>query len=140
MRGEVEFAWSGEADHVIQRPMVHAFIILPALSMMKTSRSHMSFEQLNIFPTLHRQIFIAQSLGYTLPVYAHLPYVAEPNGTAKLSKRKLDKYLKDSSFKNLNELGNQIAALTNVTVTPEVFNPVVVDFYREIGFLPPGLY
>ena len=25
-----------------------------------------------------RQIFIAQALGYPLPAYAHLPYVAEP--------------------------------------------------------------
>ena len=30
-----------------------------------------------------RQIFIAQSLGYPLPQYAHLPYVAEPGSPQK---------------------------------------------------------
>ena len=50
-----------------------------------------------------RQVFIAQSLGYPLPAYAHLPYVAEPGSSNKLSKRKLDKYLKNPDFKKLYE-------------------------------------
>ncbi len=136
VRGEVEFAWSGEADHVIQRADGSCLYHLASVVDDEDFKITHVIRAVEHLPNTPRQIFIAQSLGYTLPVYAHLPYVAEPNGTAKLSKRKLDKYLKDSSFKNLNELGNQIAALTNVTVTPEVFNPVVVDFYREIGFLP----
>ena len=49
-----------------------------------------------------RQVFIAQSLGYALPQYAHLPYVAEPGSKNKLSKRKLDKYLKNRDFAPLN--------------------------------------
>jgi glutamyl-tRNA synthetase len=86
-----------------------------------------------------RQIFIAQSLGYALPVYAHLPYVAEPGGTAKMSKRKLDKYLKQKDFAALFETGQKVAQRTGLTVDKETFNPVVVDFYRTIGFLPDAI-
>ena len=57
-----------------------------------------------------RQIFIAQSLGYPLPEYAHLPFVAEPGSKNKLSKRKLDKYLKNRDFAQVNEHGQAIAA------------------------------
>jgi glutamyl-tRNA synthetase len=136
VRGDVEFAWSGEADHVIQRAdgscLYHLASVVDDFDF-QISHVIRAVEHL---PNTPRQIFIAQSLGYPLPVYAHLPYVAEPNGTAKLSKRKLDKYLKDPAFKSLNELGTRIANMTQTAVTPEVFNPVVVDFYREIGFLP----
>ena len=45
-----------------------------------------------------RQVFIFQQLGYELPQFAHLPYVAEPGSKTKLSKRKLDKYLKNRDF------------------------------------------
>ena len=86
-----------------------------------------------------RQIFIAQSLGYKLPVYAHLPFVAEPGGPAKLSKRKLDSYLRNKDFASLFEKGQKIAARTGLEVTKEAFNPVVVDFYEAIGFLPDAI-
>jgi glutamyl-tRNA synthetase len=90
-------------------------------------------------PNTPRQIFIAQSLGYPLPIYAHLPYVAEPGGTAKLSKRKLDKYLKQKDFATLFQLGETVANKAHLQTTPETFNPVVVDFYRETGFLPGAI-
>ena len=41
-----------------------------------------------------RQIFITESLGWETPRYAHVPFVAEPGSKTKLSKRKLDKYLR----------------------------------------------
>ena len=48
-----------------------------------------------------RQVFIVEALGYPLPQYAHLPFVAEPGSQNKLSKRKLDKYLKNRDFAEL---------------------------------------
>ena len=57
-----------------------------------------------------RQIFIAQSLGYPLPEYAHLPYVAEPGSPQKLSKRKIAQYLKNLEFKRMYDQGAEIAA------------------------------
>jgi glutamyl-tRNA synthetase len=86
-----------------------------------------------------RQIFIAQSLDYELPEYAHLPVVAEPGSKTKLSKRKLDKYLKNPDFSRMYEHGKAIADRIGLAVTVETFNPVVVDFYREVGYLPEAI-
>jgi glutamyl-tRNA synthetase len=86
-----------------------------------------------------RQIFIAQSLGYRLPEYAHLPYVAEPGSKTKLSKRKLDKYLKNRDFAQVNEHGLAIAHALGLTTSADTFNPVIVDFYEEVGYLPQAV-
>jgi glutamyl-tRNA synthetase len=86
-----------------------------------------------------RQVFIARSLGYQLPVYAHLPYVAEPGSSNKLSKRKLNQYLKHRDFKTLFDQGQRIAKAIGLSVATETFNPVIVDFYREVGYLPDAL-
>jgi glutamyl-tRNA synthetase len=86
-----------------------------------------------------RQIFIAESLGYKLPAYAHLPYVAEPGSKNKLSKRKLDKYLKNKDFASLKDHGQRIADRLHLAVGADTFNPVIVDFYEQIGFLPDAI-
>jgi glutamyl-tRNA synthetase len=78
-------------------------------------------------------------LGYELPVYAHLPYVAEPGSSNKLSKRKLNQYLKHRDFKALFDQGERIARAISLPVAAETFNPVIVDFYREVGYLPDAL-
>ena len=39
----------------------------------------------------------------------------------------------------LYDHGEKIANRINYSVTPETFNPVIVDFYREIGFLPDAI-
>jgi glutamyl-tRNA synthetase len=86
-----------------------------------------------------RQIFIAQGLGYDLPTYAHLPYVAEPGSSNKLSKRKLNQYLKNPDFQKLFQHGQQVAAAAHFVTAPDTFNPVIVDFYREVGYLPAAI-
>jgi glutamyl-tRNA synthetase len=86
-----------------------------------------------------RQVFIAEKLGYDLPKFAHIPFVAEPGSKRKLSKRKLDKYLKNRDFNALNELGQGIAKRIGLTTSAETFNPVIVDFYEEVGFLPDAM-
>ena len=136
VRGDVSFEWSGEADHVIQRAdgtcLYHLASVVDDAGL-KITHVVRAVEHL---PNTPRQIFIATSLGYTLPLYAHLPYVAEPGGTSKLSKRKLDQYLKQKDFAALNEHGSQIAKKMKLTTTKEAFNPVVTDFYQAMGFLP----
>ncbi len=74
-----------------------------------------------------------------MPRYAHLPFVAEPGSKNKLSKRKLDKYMKNADFAQLNEHGARIAARIGLDVTPETFNPVIVDFYERVGYLPDAV-
>src|SRR5439155_11113429 len=81
----------------------------------------------------------AQSLGYALPQYAHLPYVAEPGSKNKLSKRKLDKYLKNRDFALINEHGVAIAKALGLETTADTFNPVIVDFYEQVGYLPEAI-
>ena len=84
-------------------------------------------------------MFIAEALGYPLPAYAHLPYVAEPGSKRKLSKRKLDAYLKNADFAKVHQHGTAIAAAMKLATAPETFNPVVVDFYEQVGYLPDAI-
>lgn len=139
IRGDVEFDWSQEQDHVIQRPDGTCLYHLASVvddDDFRISHVIRAVEHLSNTP---RQIFIAQGLGYSLPRYAHLPYVAAPGSTEKLSKRKLRDYLKQQDFKRLFEHGQRIAERSRLQVDPETFNPVIVDFYREVGYLPEAI-
>lgn len=139
VRGDVEVQWADEQDHVIQRAdgscLYHLASVVDDQAMQITHVVR-AVEHLSNTP---RQIFIAQSLGYTLPTYAHLPFVAEPGGTAKLSKRKREKYQKNKDFCNLMELGQSIAKQVGLSPDPDLFNPIIVDFYATVGFLPQAV-
>lgn len=85
VRGRVKFAWEREQDHVIQRVdgscLYHLASVVDdhGLAMTHVIRAE---EHLSNTP---RQAFIALSLGYELPTYAHLPLVAEPGSRTKLA-------------------------------------------------------
>jgi len=139
VRGEVRFEWASEQDHVIQRNDGSCLYHLATTvddHLMQISHVIRAEEHLSNTP---RQVFIAQQLGYTPPQFAHLPYVAEPGSKNKLSKRKLEKYLKNRDFAQLKQQGESIAQRLELQVDDEVFNPVIVDFYEQIGFLPDAL-
>ncbi|MBM3998460.1 MAG: glutamate--tRNA ligase [Planctomycetes bacterium] len=139
IRGDVAFDWAKEQDHVVRRPdgtfLYHLASVVDdhdfAISHVIRAVEHLS--------NTPRQIFIAQALGYELPVYAHLPYVAEPGSQSKLSKRKIDKYLKNADFQKLYDHARSIAEKTGHAATPESFNPVLIEFYRAVGFLPDAI-
>jgi len=139
IRGDVEFQWNQEQDHVIQRAdgtcLYHLASVVDDHDFGITHVIR-AVEHLSNTP---RQVFIAESLGYPLPQYAHLPYVAEPGSSNKLSKRKLDKYLKHPDFKKLYEHGLRIAQAIGHESSGETFNPVIVDFYQTVGYLPAAL-
>lgn len=139
IRGEVEFEWAREQDHVIQRADGSCLYNLANVvddQAMQITHVVRAEEHLSNTP---RQIFIAQGLGIEPPIYAHLPFVAEPGSKNKLSKRKLDKYLKHPDFAKLNEHGRRIADAIGLATTAETFNPVIVDFYEQVGFLPEAV-
>ena len=139
IRGDVEFEWAREQDHVIQRADgSYLYNLATAVDDQAMEITHVirAEEHLSNTP---RQIFITESLGHPLPQYAHVPYVAEPGNKNKLSKRKLDKYLKSPEFAKLYEHGLRIAESIGLEPTPETFNPVVVDFYQTVGYLPSAL-
>ncbi len=135
----MRFDWAREQDHVIQRAdgscLYHLATVVDDhdLEITHVIRAE---EHLSNTP---RQIFIADQLGYPRPQFAHIPFVAEPGSKTKLSKRKLDKYLKNRDFKALNDLGQQIAEQIGLAATAETFNPVIVDFYEQVGFLPAAV-
>jgi len=138
VRGRVEFEWLREQDHVIQRQDGTVLYHLASAvddAQMRISHVIRAEEHLSNTP---RQVFILQALGYPMPRFAHLPFVAEPGSRNKLSKRKLAQYLRNRDFAELVEHGRRL--LDRVGVGPEeVPNPVTVDFYREAGFLPEAL-
>ncbi|TWU34240.1 glutamate--tRNA ligase [Novipirellula artificiosorum] len=134
VRGEVRVDWASEQDHVIQRAdgscLYHLASVVDdhdfEISHVIRSEEHLS--------NTPRQIYILESLGYERPIYAHLPYVAEPGGHSKLSKRKLAKYQKNKDFAQLLDHGQRIAERCGIATEADTFNPVIIDFYREIGF------
>lgn len=139
IRGNVEFEWAREADHVVQRAdgscLYHLASVVDDYDF-EITHVIRAEEHLSNTP---RQIFIAQSLGYSLPEYAHLPYVAEPGSKEKLGKRKLQKYLKIKEFAALNGHGQRIAKALGLETAAETFNPVIVDFYEQVGYLPDAI-
>ncbi|HEY2761811.1 MAG TPA: glutamate--tRNA ligase, partial [Pirellulales bacterium] len=139
IRGDVEFQWVREQDHVIQRadgtPLYNLATVVDDYDF-EISHVIRAEEHLSNTP---RQIFIAQSLGYPLPEYAHVPFVAEPGSHNKLSKRKLAQYLKNAEFARLHQHGLDIAAHLGLKTAAETFNPVIVDFYEEVGYLPDAI-
>jgi glutamyl-tRNA synthetase len=139
VRGDVEFQWAQEADHVIQRSdgsfIYHLANVVDdfdfGITHVIRAEEHLS--------NTPRQIFIVQALGHPLPVYAHLPYVAEPGSKRKLSKRKLEAYLKNPDFAKVHQHGTAIAQAMGLQTTAETFNPVTVDFYEQVGYLPDAI-
>jgi glutamyl-tRNA synthetase len=139
IRGEMVFDWGLEQDHVIQRTDGSCLYHLASTvddHDMEISHVIRAEEHLSNTP---RQIFIARGLGYEPPQYAHLPFVAEPGGKTKLSKRKLDKYLKNAEFAKIFEHGRAIASAIALPASAETFNPVIVDFYEQVGYLPEAI-
>lgn len=139
IRGRVEFEWADEQDHVIQRAdgscLYHLASVVDDYEF-RITHVIRAEEHLSNTP---RQVFIAQALGYPVPQYAHLPFVAEPGSHVKLSKRKLQEYLRNKQFAARVEHGRRIADRLGLPTDLESFNPVVVDFYRQVGYLPEAL-
>lgn len=139
VRGPVRFAWGAEPDHVIQRAdgtcLYHLATVVDdrdfGITHVIRAEEHLS--------NTPRQVFIAQALDCPLPRYAHLPYVAEPGSKTKLSKRKLNRYLKHRDFASVAAHGNSIARRLGLDVSSDTFNPVLIDFYRRVGFLPDAV-
>ena len=139
IRGAMELEWAREQDQVIQRAdgtfLYHLASVVDdhemRISDVIRAEEHLS--------NTARQIFIAEGLGYPLPRYSHLPFVAEPGSKNKLSKRKLDKYMRNADFAKLNAHGARIAERIGLATAPETFNPVIVEFYEQVGFMPEAI-
>jgi glutamyl-tRNA synthetase len=141
IREDVEVKWIQEQDVVIQRANGTCLYNLANVVDdydMKITHVIRATEHLSNTP---RQIFMAQGLGYPLPEYAHLPFVAEPASKEKnkLSKRNIPQYLKNPDFKKIYEQGQAIANAVGLHTSADTFNPVIVDFYEQVGYLPDAI-
>jgi glutamyl-tRNA synthetase len=139
IRGDMVIEWSQEQDHVIQRADGSCLYNLASvvddhdmgITHVIRSEEHLS--------NTARQIFIFQGLGFEVPEFAHVPYVAAPGSKEKLSKRKIAQYLKNPEFKKVYEHGAAIVKQIGLPASADTFNPVIVDFYREVGYLPDAI-
>jgi glutamyl-tRNA synthetase len=139
IRGDMVIDWAQEQDHVIQRADgTVLYNLANVVDDFDMQISHVIRAEEHLSNTA-RQIFIAQALGYPLPEYAHVPFVAEPGSKNKLSKRKIDKYLKNPDFKKVYDQGKAIADRIGLATAAETFNPVIVDFYEQVGYLPDAI-
>ena len=139
IRGHVEFDWALEQDHVVQRANgTYLYHLASTVDDHDFRITHVirAVEHLSNTP---RQIFIGQALNYHLPVYAHVPYVAAPGSAEKLSKRKLNTYLNQRDFKKIYDHGVGIMTALDQPISSETFSPVVVDFYRDVGYRAEAL-
>ncbi|MFO0824375.1 MAG: glutamate--tRNA ligase [Gemmataceae bacterium] len=139
VRGDIEVPWAGEQDIVIQRSdgtVTYNLANVVDDFDMKISHVIRAEEHLSNTP---RQIFMLESLGYPRPEYAHVPFVAEPGSKNKLSKRKIPQYLKNADFKKVYDHAKAVADRIGVPAAPESFNPVLVDFYKQVGYLPAAI-
>ncbi|MBC8289170.1 MAG: glutamate--tRNA ligase, partial [Planctomycetes bacterium] len=85
------------------------------------------------------QVLLYEALGESVPTFAHLPFVMAPGTNRKMSKRQkdVDKYRKSPAFKGLFDISTRVLPRTGVD--EEAVHPVMVEYYRECGFLPAGL-
>lgn len=139
IRGAMSVEWASEQDHVIQRADGSCLYNLASVVDdfdMQITHVIRAQEHLSNTP---RQIFVIDALGWPRPEYAHLPFVAEPGSQNKLSKRKLKDYLKNTDFKKVHERALAIARAIGLQTNDDTFNPVIVDFYEQVGYLPDAI-
>jgi glutamyl-tRNA synthetase len=86
------------------------------------------------------QIVIYEALGATLPVFAHVPNVNAPNSNKKLSKRDAHKFVTPEVIAALRAVHAVPADWTDDQIKKnESLNPVMVEYYRVMGYLPEAL-
>src|SRR5262249_43508692 len=139
VRGDVEVPWAAEQDTVIQRSDGSVtYNLANVVDDFDMKITHVIRAQEHL-PNAPRQIFMLEGLGYPRPEDAHVPFVAEPGSKNKLSKRKIPQYLKNADFKKVYDHAKAIADRIGVNAAPGSFNPVLIDFYKQVGYLPDAV-
>ncbi|QDU48679.1 glutamate--tRNA ligase [Gimesia panareensis] len=138
VRGHVEFDAGLMPDPVILRangtPLYNLATVVDDAQMQITHVIRAE-EHLSNTPV---QVLIYQALGYDLPQFAHIPFVAAPGGKEKLSKRKLDKYRKSPQFKKMFDKADAVFPRIGLE-NAEGLDPVMVEYYEKIGYLPEAI-
>lgn len=139
IRGTVEFDCSLMPDPVIARndgSPLYNFATVVDDAEMEITHVIRAEEHLSNTPI---QILLHRALGNRTPEWAHVPYVASPGTKEKMSKRKIDKYRTSPQFQKLFELGDQVLSRMGFDLKSNDLSPVMVAYYRQVGFLPAGV-
>jgi glutamyl-tRNA synthetase len=139
VRGVVEWDCSLMPDPVIARndgSPLYNFATVVDDAELKISHVIRAEEHL---PNTPIQVLLHQALGNTMPEWAHIPYVAAPGGKEKLSKRKIASYRTNPQFQKLFDLGDQVLGRMGIDGSGDALSPVMVEYYRRVGFLPEGV-
>jgi glutamyl-tRNA synthetase len=138
VRGHVEWNTSLISDPVIVRSdgsPLYNFATVVDDAAYKISHVIRAEEHLSNTPA---QVLLHQALGNTLPVFAHIPFVTAPGTTKKLSKRDIGKYRENPKFKKMFDAADQVFPQLGLG-SSETLNPVMVEYYERIGYLPEGV-
>ena len=84
------------------------------------------------------QLLVYRALGKTPTRFAHIPFVAAPGTTQKLSKRKIGEYRKNPQFKKLFDMSDAVFPKLGLP-SSDALSPVMVDYYEKMGFLPEAV-
>lgn len=139
IRGRVEWDCGLMVDPVIARSdgsPLYNFATVVDDAQMKISHVIRAEEHLSNTPV---QILLHEALGHEIPEYAHIPFVAAPASKRKLSKREIGKYRQQKEFRRLFDLGDQVLSRIGRDAGDDGLSPVMVAYYREVGFLPAGV-
>jgi glutamyl-tRNA synthetase len=139
IRGTVEFDCSLMPDPVIARndgSPLYNFATVVDDAELEITHVIRAEEHLSNTPI---QILLHRALGNRTPEWAHVPYVASPGSKEKMSKRKIDKYRTIPQFQKLFELGDQVLSRIGIDPKSNDLSPVMVAYYRQVGFLPAGV-
>ena len=86
------------------------------------------------------QVLAYEAMGVAPPVFAHVPVVNAPNSSKKLSKRDAHKFVTPDVVAMLRAVHAVPADWADEQVKKnETLNPVMVEFYRVMGYLPEAL-
>ena len=138
IRGHVEWDCGLMPDPVILRPdgsPLYNFATVVDDAQMQISHVIRAEEHLTNTAV---QALIYKALGYSLPLFAHVPYVAAPGSKEKLSKRKIEQYRKNPQFKRMFERGDEVFPRLGLAGA-QGLDPVMVEYYERIGYLPEGV-
>ncbi|HSG70907.1 MAG TPA: glutamate--tRNA ligase [Planctomycetaceae bacterium] len=139
IRGNVEFDCGQIPDPVIMRANgspLYNFATTVDDAAMQITHVIRAEEHLSNTPVQH---LIYEALGYELPSFAHIPYVAAPGTKEKLSKRKLEQYRKNPQFKKMFEAADRVFPRIGLAQQGGL-DPVMVEYYEQIGYLPDAVF
>lgn len=138
VRGHVEWDAGLISDPVIVRSNgtpLYNFATVVDDAQLKITDVIRAEEHLSNTPT---QSLLYQALGYEQPRFAHIPFVTAPGTTKKLSKRDIKKYRNNPKFKRMFDAGDTVFPMIGLECS-ETLNPVMVEYYQQIGYLPAGV-